>query len=83
MDPHKWLFTPFDCAALLYRDPALARTVHTQDASYLDVIHDTSPEGVFTLVKESPSSKGWFPGFPYGHPDPTLPQVIFNQLMAT
>ena len=44
----------------------------------LDIIHDTSPEGVFTLVKESPTSKGWFPGFPYGHPDPTLPQVIFN-----
>ena len=39
LDPHKWLFAPFDCAALLYRDPALARSVHTQDASYLDVIH--------------------------------------------
>jgi peptide/nickel transport system substrate-binding protein len=44
----------------------------------LDIIHDTSPEGVFTLVKESDKSKGWFEGFPYGHPDPTLPQVIFN-----
>jgi peptide/nickel transport system substrate-binding protein len=44
----------------------------------LDVIHDTSPEGVFTLVKKSPKSKGWFDGFPYGHPDPTLAQVIFN-----
>jgi peptide/nickel transport system substrate-binding protein len=44
----------------------------------LDVIHDTSPEGVFTLVKGSPKSKGWFDGFPYGHPDPTLAQVIFN-----
>ena len=21
LDPHKWLFTPFDCCALLYRDP--------------------------------------------------------------
>jgi aromatic-L-amino-acid decarboxylase len=40
MDPHKWLYAPFDCAALLYRDPAFARSVHTQDASYLDVIHD-------------------------------------------
>ena len=40
VDPHKWLYAPFDCAALLYRDPAFARTVHTQDASYLDVIHD-------------------------------------------
>jgi glutamate/tyrosine decarboxylase-like PLP-dependent enzyme len=39
LDPHKWLFAPFDCAALLYRDPALARSVHKQDASYLDVIH--------------------------------------------
>jgi aromatic-L-amino-acid/L-tryptophan decarboxylase len=44
VDPHKWLFAPFDCAALLYRDPALARSVHTQDASYLDVIHDRPGE---------------------------------------
>jgi aromatic-L-amino-acid decarboxylase len=41
VDPHKWLFAPFDCAALLYREPALARSVHSQDASYLDVIHET------------------------------------------
>jgi len=39
VDPHKWLFAPFDCAALLYRDPRLAKAVHTQDAAYLDVIH--------------------------------------------
>ncbi len=44
VDPHKWMFAPFDCAALLYRDPALARQVHTQDASYLDVIHDKPGE---------------------------------------
>ncbi len=40
IDPHKWLYAPFDCAALLYRDPTFARVVHTQDASYLDVIHE-------------------------------------------
>lgn len=40
IDPHKWLFSPFDCAALLYRDPATAKAVHTQRASYLDAIHD-------------------------------------------
>jgi aromatic-L-amino-acid/L-tryptophan decarboxylase len=40
VDPHKWLFAPYDCAALLYREPAVARSVHRQDASYLDVIHD-------------------------------------------
>jgi aromatic-L-amino-acid/L-tryptophan decarboxylase len=44
VDPHKWLFAPYDCAALLYRDPELARSVHTQDASYLDVIHDKPGE---------------------------------------
>jgi len=40
MDPHKWWFAPFDSAALLYREPRLAKAVHTQDASYLDVIHE-------------------------------------------
>ena len=43
MDPHKWFFAPFDCAAVLYRDPALARSVHTQDAPYLDCIHTDEP----------------------------------------
>src|SRR4029077_20753957 len=44
LDPRKWLFTPFDCCALLYRNPELARATHTQDASYLDVIHATDGE---------------------------------------
>lgn len=44
VDPHKWLFAPFDCAALLYRRPTLAKAVHTQDASYLDVIHTGRPD---------------------------------------
>jgi glutamate/tyrosine decarboxylase-like PLP-dependent enzyme len=39
IDPHKWLFAPFDCAALLYRDPRLAGAAHAQDASYLDALH--------------------------------------------
>ncbi len=41
VDPHKWLFAPFDAAALLYREPALARAAHTQHAAYLDVINDS------------------------------------------
>lgn len=40
IDPHKWLFAPFDCCALLYRNPTLARNAHTQHAEYLDVLHD-------------------------------------------
>ncbi len=44
VDPHKWLFAPFDCAALIYRQPHLAKAVFTQDAAYLDVIHTGAPE---------------------------------------
>ncbi|MDO9352655.1 MAG: aminotransferase class V-fold PLP-dependent enzyme [Solirubrobacteraceae bacterium] len=36
VDPHKWLFAPYDSCALLYREPALARAAHTQLAGYLD-----------------------------------------------
>jgi glutamate/tyrosine decarboxylase-like PLP-dependent enzyme len=39
VDPHKWLFAPFDCCALIYRDPVQARAAHTQHASYLDPVN--------------------------------------------
>ena len=38
VDPHKWLFAPFDSCALVYREPELARRAHTQSASYLDPV---------------------------------------------
>ncbi len=38
VDPHKWLFAPFDCCALLYRDPEYARRVHAQHAGYLEFL---------------------------------------------
>jgi aromatic-L-amino-acid decarboxylase len=44
VDPHKWLFAPFDCAALLYREPWRAKAVHAQDAAYLDAIHGDEDE---------------------------------------
>ena len=40
IDPHKWLYAPLDCAALLYRNPSLARAVHGQHAAYLDTVND-------------------------------------------
>jgi glutamate/tyrosine decarboxylase-like PLP-dependent enzyme len=36
IDPHKWLYAPFDCCALLYRRPELAQAAHRQHAGYLD-----------------------------------------------
>lgn len=45
VDPHKWLFAPFDCCALLYRDPRIAKGAHTQHAEYLEVLTDDSRHG--------------------------------------
>jgi L-2,4-diaminobutyrate decarboxylase len=42
VDPHKWLFAPFDCCALIYRDPQTARAAHTQRAGYLDVLTEAA-----------------------------------------
>jgi glutamate/tyrosine decarboxylase-like PLP-dependent enzyme len=39
VDPHKWLFSPFDCCALVYRDPGLGRAAHRQHASYLEALY--------------------------------------------
>jgi aromatic-L-amino-acid/L-tryptophan decarboxylase len=71
VDPHKWLFAPFDCAALLYRDPALARAVHTQDAGYLDVIHDQPGEWnptdyAYHLTRRARGLPLWFSLCVYG-----------------
>ena len=43
VDPHKWLFAPEGSCALLYRDPDLARQVHTQHGPYIDVLHGDEP----------------------------------------
>jgi glutamate/tyrosine decarboxylase-like PLP-dependent enzyme len=40
VDPHKWLFAPYDACALVYRNPELAKQVHSQNASYLDTLKD-------------------------------------------
>ncbi len=38
VDPHKWLFAPYDCAALVYRDPSHAATAHAQHGAYIDAV---------------------------------------------
>ena len=44
VDPHKWLFAPFDACALIYREPAIAKRAHTQHASYLDTLQSEESE---------------------------------------
>ena len=38
VDPHKWLFAPYDCAALVYRGPSPAAETHAQHGNYLDAV---------------------------------------------
>jgi len=70
IDPHKWLYAPFDCAAILYRDPALARPVHSQQAEYLDVFHDTEEfnpsDYAYHLTRRARGLPLWFSLAVYG-----------------
>lgn len=38
VDPHKWLFAPYDSCALVYRDAATGANAHGQSAEYLDTV---------------------------------------------
>lgn len=64
---------------IIYRSiPSLDRRLIEMVNGDLDMIHDLTPEGMFALADQCDTCRGWFPGFPYAHPDPTLPMVIFN-----
>ncbi len=45
IDPHKWLFSTYDCGAVIYRRPELARKAHAQEGSYLDAFHAEETTG--------------------------------------
>lgn len=45
IDPHKWMFSPYDCGAVIYKDPQLAKNAHAQQGSYLDIFKDEGAHG--------------------------------------
>ena len=45
IDPHKWLFSPYDCGAIIYKYPSLAKAAHAQEGSYLDIFKDEGAHG--------------------------------------
>lgn len=45
IDPHKWLFSPYDCGAVIYKNPELAKAAHVQEGSYLDILSDEGAKG--------------------------------------
>jgi len=70
VDPHKWLFAPFDCAALLYREPEKARRAHAQHASYLEPLHSTDAwnpsDYALHLTRRARGLPFWFSLAAYG-----------------
>ncbi|MFS4415138.1 pyridoxal phosphate-dependent decarboxylase family protein [Maribacter sp. 2307ULW6-5] len=45
IDPHKWLFSPYDCGAVIYKNPELAKEAHAQEGSYLEIFKDEGAHG--------------------------------------
>jgi len=45
IDPHKWLFAPYDCGAVIYRDIELAKSAHSQHSAYLDIFFKPETTG--------------------------------------
>jgi glutamate/tyrosine decarboxylase-like PLP-dependent enzyme len=70
VDPHKWLFAPFDCAALIYREPGLARATHAQHASYLEPVAQTGEwnpaDYAIHLTRRARGLPFWFSLATYG-----------------
>ena len=45
IDPHKWMFSPYDCGAVIYKKPELAKNAHSQQGAYLDIFKDEGAHG--------------------------------------
>lgn len=64
VDPHKWLFAPFDCCALVYKDPDEGRASHAQHAGYLEFLDawgDWNPSDFAVhLTRRSRGLPFWF-----------------------
>lgn len=70
VDPHKWLYAPYDACALIYRDPAQGRRAHTQHGEYLDAVTatpDWNPSDyAIHLTRRARGLPFWFSLLTYG-----------------
>lgn len=63
VDPHKWLFAPYDSCALIYRDAAWGAAAHGQSAPYLDAVeaHNWNPSDyALHLTRRARGLPLWF-----------------------
>jgi glutamate/tyrosine decarboxylase-like PLP-dependent enzyme len=69
VDPHKWLYAPYDCAALVYRDPATATAAHSQHGEYLasvDRAQSNPADLAYHLSRRARGLPLWFSLATYG-----------------
>ena len=70
VDPHKWLFAPFDACALIYRNPEIAKKAHLQKAAYLDTLEDDNEwnpsDYAIHLTRRARGLPFWFSLAAYG-----------------
>ena len=70
VDPHKWLYAPFDACALVYRVPALAKAAHAQHGEYLDTLTDSGEwnpsDYAYNLTRRVRGLPLWFSLATYG-----------------
>jgi len=69
VDPHKWMYAPYDCAALVYRSPSLAAAAHSQHGAYLDTVDRTEwnpADFAYHLSRRARGLPLWFSLATYG-----------------
>ncbi len=64
VDPHKWLFAPYDVCALVYKEPKLAHQAHTQHGEYIAVLQDgddwNPSDFAYNLTRRTRGLPFWF-----------------------
>ena len=64
VDPHKWLFAPYDACALVYKNPEIARATHTQHGEYLEALNESGlwnpADYAFGLTRRTRGLPLWF-----------------------
>ena len=64
VDPHKWLFAPYDACALVYKNPEIARATHTQHGEYLATLTESGlwnpSDYSFGLTRRTRGLPLWF-----------------------
>lgn len=64
VDPHKWLFAPYDACALVYANPSIARKAHTQHGEYLATLTESGlwnpSDYSFGLTRRTRGLPLWF-----------------------